>query len=427
MIVLCWTIDAWQSGVFRFSKNPIQLALVGLILIGVIQLLPFGTANETGGVASSIKSLSFDPNATKTTVVFILSMLVYFSASLAFIDTPKRMRIIVYTIIIFGFALAFIGIIQSLISHDKIYGLLDARLGAPFGPFVNRHNFAAYMEMTLGLSLGLLFTGAIDKDKRLLFFTAIGLMGVSLLMSQSRGGLISFIASLAFLIALTSFRQDEKGREVKADSRAILLRVGLAFAFVIVLFIGIASIGSDTSLTRLTEQTQANDPTPSRTEIWQTTLKMIAARPVFGWGLGAYGIGYAQFDVRNGATRAEQAHNDYLQVLADTGIIGAIIGIFFIASLFYQSWQRRKTKDTFRKGVVAGSLTGCFAVLVHSLFDFTLHTTAVALLFLTLAALATIGNRVENLNAYRQHHRRRRASVSEFKRKSEGEVELLES
>src|SRR4029453_6646697 len=101
-------------------------------------------------------------------------------------------------------------------------------------------------------------------------------------------------------------------------------------------------------------------------------------------------------DTRNGLFRLEQAHNDYLQVLSDGGIVGAVLALSFVALLFYKALSRARSKDDFRRGVALASLSGCFAVLVHSFFDFTLHTTANALLFLVLAALATLNGRVEN-------------------------------
>lgn len=415
-IVICWAVDAWQCGVLRLSRSPIQIPLIGLTLIGLIQLLPLSVVTNAGGVEGAVNSLSLDPYATRLIVIFLLTLLVYFSAALAFIDSPRRLRILTHLIVIFGFILAFIGIIQAIISPKKIYGLLQASSGEPFGPFVNRHNFAAYMEMTLGITLGLLFSGAVEKDKRLLYFTAIALMGIALLMTQSRGGLVSFFASLIFLVVLTSFKQDDKGRETKASGATIAVRIGMIVAFTVLLLWGVAFIGKDTSLTRFAEQQRTDDPTSSRTEIWQVTLKMIAARPILGWGLGAYGVSYTKFDKQNGISRPEQAHNDYLQVLTDAGIVGAFLGVFFIGFLFYQSWQRRKTKDIFRRGVVMGALTACFSLLVHSFFDFTLHITAVSLLFLTCVTLATINGRVEDPNT--QRHRRVKASVTHIRRKT---------
>jgi hypothetical protein len=75
-----------------------------------------------------------------------------------------------------------------------------------------------------------------------------------------------------------------------------------------------------------------------------------------------------------------------------------------------------ESDDPFRRGVATGALVGCFAVLVHSFFDFTLHTAANSLLFLTLAALATINGNVEeagHVKRRRRHRRHRSSSTSE--------------
>jgi O-antigen ligase len=408
LIVLFWVLDAWQSGLLRLSRNALQWPLAGLILLGFIQLLPLGSAGETGGALSGQAShaLSLDPYSTRLTLIQLLALFIYFAAVLAFTDSPRRLRALVRTVIIFGFVLAFLGIIQSLISPEKIYGLRAPQLAVPFGPFVNRHNFAGYLEMTLALPLGLLFSGAVERDKRLLYLTAIALMGIALLMSGSRGGMISFVAMIFFLIVVTALRPKAGQASAGAErARQIALRVGLAFALLIGISVSVMLIGGESSLSRFLDTVNASDPTTGRTHIWSVTLQVIKAHPVIGAGLGAYGVAYTPFDPGNGTSRAEQAHSDYLQVLADAGIVGAILGVFFIVTLFRISSRRMRSPDSFRRGVATGALAGCFAVLVHSLFDFTLHTTSNALLFLTLAGLATINGRVEQLVKRRRRRR----------------------
>jgi O-antigen ligase len=122
--------------------------------------------------------------------------------------------------------------------------------------------------------------------------------------------------------------------------------------------------------------------------------------------LGAFSVVYTGYDSRNGVYRLEQAHNDYLQVLSDGGIVGAALGLVFVVSLFRMGFARRESGDNFRRGVASGALAGCFAVLNHSFFDFTLHTTSNALLFLLLAALATMNGRVQDVQSRRKrrHH-----------------------
>ena len=176
----------------------------------------------------------------------------------------------------------------------------------------------------------------------------------------------------------------------------------------LVLLGGVILLGGEFSLTRFIDSVNTDDPTTGRVHFWSVTLEIIKAHPWLGTGLGAFGVIYTHYDSRNGLFRLEQAHNDYLQVLSDGGIIGAVIALFFVVNLFRMGFTRRDSRDDFRRGVATGAMAGCFAVLVHSFFDFTLHTTANALLFLVTAALATLNGRVET--APRKRHRRSRTA-----------------
>lgn len=417
VIIFFWAVDGWRSQRLRFSRNILQLPLVGLFLIGLIQLLPFGSsAPETAGILSGVpvNSLSFDPYSTRLALVQIIALAVYFAAALSFIDSPVRLRLLVRTIVIFGFALAIFGLIQAYTSPTKVYWIRELSQAAPFGPFINRHHFAGYMEMTLGLCLGLLFSGGVEREKRPLYIFAAAMMGVALVMTNSRGGIISLVAEIFFLVLLTGFgrRYADAGREAgdrSTRARTALVRVGLALALVVALFAGVVLLGGEAALSRFVGTVNADDPTTGRAHFWSTSLKIIEEHPVLGVGLGAFHLAYTRYDTRNGLFRLEQAHNDYLQVLTDAGIVGLLLGLFFVGALFRMGLHRRESTDVFRLGVATGALAGCFAVLVHSFFDFTLHTTSNALLFLVLAALATVNGRVELPTP--GHRRRRRQTI----------------
>jgi O-antigen ligase len=191
-----------------------------------------------------------------------------------------------------------------------------------------------------------------------------------------------------------------------------MVRAGLAFALIVALIGGALAFGGADIFTRLLGTPTASDPTTGRAHFWSVALDVIKAYPITGSGLGSFGIIYTRYDSRNGLFRLEQAHNDYLQALSDGGIIGGALGLWFILVLFRRGFARRETHDPFRRGVITGALAGCFAVLVHSFFDFTLHTTANALLFLILAALATQDSRVDQ-TGQRRGSRRRSPSLSE--------------
>jgi O-antigen ligase len=417
LTILClWVVDAWSLGHLRISKNLLQLPLLGAVLLGIVQLLPLRPAVNSGLGMSLSQSLSLDPNATRLVIVQLLGLFVYFAAVLVFVDTPRRLQLIVRTIMIFGFCLAMFGLTQSFTSPTKVYWIRELNQSTAFGPFINRHHFAGYMELTLALPLGLLFAGSVDREKKLLYLFLAGMMGVALFMTTSRGGVISLVAEVFFFVLVTAFWRKENERTKRRASRirSAIVRLALGVALMVGLVIGVAVIGGgDIPLNRLVDSVNTNDPTTGRAHFWSVTLNMIKAHPVLGTGLGAFGVIYTRFDSHNGLLRLEQAHNDYLQVLSDGGIVGAFLAVFFVALLFARAFYRMGTRDPFRRGVALASLGGCLAVLVHSFFDFTLHTTANALLFLVLAALATLNGRVENAPPRRK--RRRSTEIVEQK------------
>ncbi len=415
MLVL-WVIDSWVLGSVRISRNILQLSLLGMFVLGVVQLLPLRDPGNIGTPSIPlVKSLSFDPYSTRLILVEVAALFIYFAATLIFIDTPKRLRLLVRTITIFGFFLAIFGLTQSFISPNKVYGIREQVQSEAFGPFINRHHFAGYMELALAVPLGLIFSGSIEKEKRFIYLFAAGLMGVALIMTNSRGGIISLMAEILFLVATMGLRRRHKKRESAEKTpriKSAAMKAGLALALVVALFSGVVLLGGEEVLSRLVGSVNTEDPTTGRAHFWSVTVDIIKTHHLIGTGLGAFAVVYTGYDSRNGLYRLEQAHNDYLQVLSDGGIVGAAIALFFVINLFRMGFTRRESSDDFRRGVATGALAGCFAVLVHSFFDFTLHTTANALLFLVLSAMATMNGRVEDVQSRRKNRHRREFSLS---------------
>jgi len=411
LVVFFWIVDGWRLGTLRVSRNVLQLPLLGMVALGLFQLLPLRDANDAGGlITPAVRTLSLDPYATRLVLVQVITLLIFFAASLVFIDTPHRLRIIVRTIAIFGFILAIFGMTQSFTSPNKVYWVRELAQSTAFGPFINRHHFAGYMELTLAIPLGLLFSGAIEGERKILYIFAVAMMAVALILTTSRGGIISLVAEVFFLVVIAGLGRKQQGTEAEQKQRRArsgIVRVTLALALIVGILGVTLFFGGEQALSRFVGTVNTDDPTTGRAHFWGVTLDIIHAHPFTGTGLGAFGVIYTRYDSRNGLYRLEQAHNDYLQVLSDAGIVGAALGLVFIIALFRMGFARRETGDQFRRGVATGALAGCFAVLVHSFFDFTLHTTSNALLFLILAALATLNGRVEVKHSRRRRRKRR--------------------
>ena len=125
-LVCLWCLDGLTLRSVQLSRNALQWPLLGMIVLGLVQLLPLRGAADNGGLPLSLsRAFSLDPNSTRLFLVQLLSLLIYFAATLIFTDSPRRLRALTRTIIIFGFLLAMFGLTQSLTTN----GTRAVRLG----------------------------------------------------------------------------------------------------------------------------------------------------------------------------------------------------------------------------------------------------------------------------------------------------------
>ncbi|MCA1606448.1 MAG: O-antigen ligase family protein, partial [Acidobacteria bacterium] len=301
-LLILWLIDSWNLGSFRISRNVLQLPLVGMLLLGLVQLLPLRHPKDVGThTIPLVSSLSFDPYSTRFILVQVLALLIYFGAVLVFIDTPKRLRLLVRTITVFGFFLAIFGLTQSFTSPDKVYWIRELPQAQAFGPFINRHHFAGYMELALALPLGLVFSGSIEREKKFIYLFAAGLMAVALIMTNSRGGLISLFGELLFLVATMGLSRRHKHKKRKSEDRkprikSAAAKAGLALAIIVVIFGMVVLLGGEGALTRMVGSVNTDDPSTGRAHFWSVTIDIIKQHPFVGTGLGAFGVVYTGYD-----------------------------------------------------------------------------------------------------------------------------------
>ena len=404
-MTVLWVIDGYNTGEFNISLSPLQLPLVGAAVYGFIQTVPFGW-HTIAGIDNVPRTISVDTFSTRVNALHFAALSLFFSVGLTLINSAKRIRRTVTVLTIFGFIFAFFAILQGVLSPTKIYGIYERQFAQPYGSFVNRHNFAAYMEMTMSLPLALVLTGVIKRDQRLLYLTAILLMGVALFLSGSRGGLVALFAEVLLIVLVTAPMR---------GGRKIVLRLALSGAMLAAVIAGTIFVGGESSLTRIAETATSKNVSANRTQIWTVTLNVISQNFPFGAGLGAFGVAYTPVDPMSGLERVEQAHNDYLETVADAGIVGIGLGALFIFALVSTFLKNIYVKNDIRRAIAIGSGAGIFAVLIHSLFDFVLHTTAVSVLFIILMTLLVASGSVydddtnsessTNLSRKRKHYR----------------------
>ncbi|MGH9940513.1 MAG: O-antigen ligase family protein [Blastocatellia bacterium] len=384
-VTLVWAAQAAIEGRLKIAANPLALPMVALLGVAVIQILPMVAGGER-------QTISYDPYVTSQAAIKIFASICFFLLFATFAGDNDRRNLAVNVIIAVCVLIALVGIGQSYI------GKALWQRGA-FGPFVNRNHFAGFLEMGVGLAGGLII-GRVVKQLALAIYASCALAlcaGVAL--SASRGGALALAAEIAFLavVAIPNFISSRKSERSDRPGRAgILLRSAAALILGFAALAGATLLVGSEGLIQNISQTQGEiqEELPaserfSRRDIWSATSRLIKDHPYIGVGLGAYQFAYTRYDRSSGAQRVEQSHNDYLQIVADAGLVGGLIALAFVVLLFVRGFSAAQTQNRERRAITLGALAGCFAIAVHSFVEFNLQITSNAQLFLALAALAT--------------------------------------
>ncbi len=394
-IIMLWIAESWNTGGILLSNQRLQIPLICLFLIGLVHLLPFGNSGDIDAILSipASSAISLDPFATRFFVSKLAVYIVFFAACLTFVNSEDRLKKIVVAVIIFGSIMAFFGILQRLANPDGIYGVRVASQAVPFGPFVNGHHFASLMQMTAGITLGFLLGSTTKRDMKILLVIAFVVMCVAVILTSSRGGLLGLLSVVA-LVSLFSFFAGRftASQGVSSESPFLGRKVAVAASGVALIFVilgVVLYIGGEDSLLRGIGAVQ-HDPdfTTGRTHFWSGALQIFYENPVIGVGFEAFGVAFTRHDTWTGSFRVEQAHNEYLQMLAEGGVLGFLCVIGFIYLLFRNSLRTISAGEGIVRDASIGSLAGCFGILIHSFFDFPLRTPSNAFFFLLLCSIA---------------------------------------
>jgi O-antigen ligase len=126
-----------------------------------------------------------------------------------------------------------------------------------------------------------------------------------------------------------------------------------------------------------------------RLTIDRDSMRMWRQKPILGWGLGTFPEAYPQFRSFYTSFFINEAHNDYLQLLVETGIVGFAIALWFLVETFRGAQSKLSSWTENPNGVLTlASLVGCLGILVHSFLDFNLQIPANAALFYALCTIA---------------------------------------
>jgi O-antigen ligase len=347
-------------------------------------------------VSDSIHSLSIRPADTILGLCFLVSLAVFLIGAAAALSR-RSWRGIVRGLAFLGALLALIAIIQKAAGTQKAYGLWLLPVSrSPFGPFGNKNHFAGWMLMVLPISLGY-FIGSVEQGiqntrrgwrKRILWFGspeasevlligfATGIMGLSLVLTLSRSGIVAFLFALLIIGWATVRTQSVRVHKI--------LGVGCLAVLAVT---SIEWTGTDSLVARFAA---LNSSLAGRLIIWRDTVGIIGAFPITGTGLNTYGRAMLFYQTKDFPNLYVWAHNDYLQLAADGGFLLGI-PIVLLIGLFVREVRNRfreGTDDRLSYCVRLGAVTGLVAIGLQDMVDFSLQVPGNAVLFTMSCAVA---------------------------------------
>ena len=351
-------------------------------------------------VALPAATLSLEPDSTLQTAARLSAAWLLFQAVLGLKGTPgvslRFARVVVFNAAL----LSLFAIVQGLTWNGRIYWVRPAHVSTTSwsagGPFLSHSHLAAYLNMGLGLALGLLLQGNwrdfLRRDSTKLWTAyAAAIIAVGVIGSHSRSGFLGLLAA-SFLLACSLRR------------RLIPLGFGLA---VVLVMIGLclALLGGSSSFgSRLaTILDVGNEGYLSRLEVWRRALQAWWARPFWGSGFGVFPVAIIPYLRHRSPVFFARAENEYVDMLVEGGAIGFMLVLAFLAGI--GGLARRAIRDLPsgpERGLVGGAVFGLIALSVQSCADFAPHVPAVGVLAVVLCGLIARQGRAAGMN--REEH-----------------------
>ena len=366
-----WMIGQMRSPQIKILWAPIfppMLAFAGIALLQLaLGLSAYGHATSTGLLLYVAYGL----------ICFLITQT---------LTRARQLRRIATAVVIYGTGVAMFAILQSLSSPGKLYWFRTLQQGGwIYGPYVNHNHYAGLMEMLVPVPLVFAFSRYARGRERWAAASAAALMGATIFLSGSRGGMAAFAVELGVLLYFLF-------RERRNEGTGFLLG-----GFILLSLAAVAWIGGNNVSARLATLDGDHRSELSgdiRLHIDRDTVTMFAKRPILGWGLGTFEQVYPQFRSFYTSLYVDKAHNDYLQLAAETGLLGFGVAMWFLWNTLRSAWAKtHKWVSDINGGISVAAIIGIAGILVHSMVDFNLQIPANAALFYALCTMAAMTSR----------------------------------
>jgi O-antigen ligase len=404
-----WCIHAMLTGSWLAGDLRLFLPLAAAAAFAILQSLPWSQSNLAGVKVGY--AVSADPFESWVFALRLAALALAGMLAVRFTHNYLRLTMLVNAVIFAGLSSAMFGIVRLTMQHRDGFLLASLTAGGGFAQFINKNHFAFAAEPAIGLLAAIILFSRDVGHRKLLYLSMLILLWAALVMSRSRGGLLAgsvemIVAGLFFIHA----KRPMMGEGLVRRTRSI----GLGAVTIIAIMIVVAgttiwlggdqlSSGVETAATEMSDRKDDHEGARRR-DIWRATWKMVLAHPIAGAGLGAYWAEIPMYHQANGVLTPQQAHNDYLELLATGGLVGVALFLWFTLTLIQRIRKALATFTGGQRAYAVGAIVGIVGVGVHSLVDFGLHMTGNALVFVMLLALVTL-NKVDQ-RAVMQEHRK---------------------
>ncbi len=392
----------FAAGFFGFvvvQILPLPAALVRTISPGSYE---FQRLYSPGFAGTKFMSLSIVPSATLREGLLLATYFLLGFLVLKTVSRGREIRTIICVLIGSGVFQALYGLFELTRSKPRI--LFYEKLVSPdsvTGTFVNRNHLSGYLEMIIPLAVGLaiarmhLLTFGVKgfREKiqlwtskgvleNILIMAAVVVMSLGVVLSNSRSGVVVLVFTLFLFFGFSALAFSRTGY------RQVWLRKFIRTTFLIVTILAVY-IGVGSTVRRFALDDILHEDRPL---YWANTADIVGDFPLFGTGLGTFASAYNAYEKRGGSEmQLVHAHNDYLEYIAEVGIVGALVllgGILYIAVQAFLAWRNRRNTEA--RGLALGGIVSLAGIGVHTFTDFNLHIPANMVLFTVVLCLTLV-------------------------------------
>lgn len=446
----CLLAMAWLAGyllgrltpteAFRRARWALGGGILWLLYVG-LQIVPLpaawiqslsplayeahaSAANALGLAMEASLTISVDPHATRDFWFKTLAYGCIFSLTLLLVNTRQRLELLLKTLVISGTLQALYGSVMVLSGLE--YGFFIKKFvgqGTATGTFVNRNHLAGYLNLCLAVGLGLMISKLggeavhtwrqrlrsivrllLGEKTRLRIYLIV--MVIALVLTRSRMGNTAFFASTLIVGALGLLLMRNAPR-----STLFFLASVVALDIVIVgTWFGVDQVAKRIQQTEITTNTDNPLPTEDRDEVGRLASHYAKDYWLTGSGGGTFYVVFPTYANQSIVGFYDHAHNDYLQLLTETGVIGlSLCSLIVLLATVQALLALRRRKNPLMRGTAFGVTLAICWLAIHSTVDFNMQIPANALTMTIILALAWIAASLSgggnDSNSFRKRHK----------------------